>query len=153
MDFLIDNRWEVTYYEGNGFGPGLPPIHHINQGQFIEALAKRFDDPEPFPDMLWTAVGWLHNNNTFDEGRFLMSMTALEAIVEHITPKSLTTVIPKEVFRIVRDNLVEVLSVSPLDDTPRQIFEGKNQEPQRTDSSSKNSSSSRSLRVVKYCFC
>jgi hypothetical protein len=125
LDLRIGDLWEVTYYEGDGFGPGLPPIHHLNQGPFIEALATRFDDPKPFPDMLWTAIGWLHNDNSFDEGRFLTSMTALEAIVEHVIPKSLTTVIPKENFGPVKTKLLESLAIFELDRTSRQIFEAK----------------------------
>lgn len=125
LDLLIGDWWEATYCEGDGFGPGLPPVHCLNQGPIIEALAKRFDDPRPFPDMLWTAIGWLHNDNSFDEGRFLMSMTALEAVVEHVIPKILTRVIPKGDFEAVRTKLLEALAESGLDETSRQILEGK----------------------------
>lgn len=75
--------------------------------------------------MLWTAIGWLHNDNSFDEGRFLMSMTALEAMVEHVIRKSLTTIMPKEDFGAVKTKLLEALAASSLDGTSRQIFEGK----------------------------
>ncbi|WP_342723907.1 hypothetical protein AAFG07_33165 [Bradyrhizobium sp. B097] len=125
LDLRIGCLWEVTYYQGDGFGVGLPPIHHLNQGPFIEALAKRFDDPRPFPDMIWTAIGWLHNDNSFDEGRFLMSMTALEAMVEHVIPKSLTTVVSKDNFEVIRAKLLEAITISELEETPRKIFEGK----------------------------
>lgn len=63
LDVITSDRWEAIYYEGDGFGHGLAPIHFLNQGPFIEALARRFDDPKPFPDMLWTAIGWLHVEN------------------------------------------------------------------------------------------
>lgn len=125
LDLLIDNRWEATYYEGDGFGRGLPPVHHLNQGPIIEALARRFDDPRPFPDMLWTAIGWLHNDNRFDEGRFLMSMTALETIVEHVIPKTLTTVMPKPDFDTVREKLFAALAGTGVDATSLEIYQRK----------------------------
>ncbi|WP_292271715.1 hypothetical protein [Mesorhizobium sp.] len=54
-----------------------------------------------------------------------MSMTALEAMVEHVIPKSLTTIMPKEDFGAVKTKLLEALAASSLDGTSRQIFEGK----------------------------
>lgn len=125
MDVIVGNTWEATYYDGNGFAKSLSPIHHLNQGPFIKALAKRFDDPKPFPDMLWTAVGWLHNGNPFDEARFLMAMTALETVVEHVIPKVLTTIMPKNDFGPVRDKLLTALSECDLQETPTEIFQGK----------------------------
>ncbi|OJU31184.1 MAG: hypothetical protein BGN89_17500 [Alphaproteobacteria bacterium 64-6] len=124
-DVIVGNRWEATYYGGRGFRRSLAPIHYLNQGPFIKALAKRFDYPKPFPDMLWTAVGWLHNDNSFDEGRFLMSMTALETVVEHVIPKTLTTVIPRADFKAVRSRLLAALAECRLEKTPEEIFEGK----------------------------
>lgn len=125
LDLITSDRWEAIYYEGDGFGHGLAPIHFLNQGPFIEALARRFDDPKPFPDMLWTAIGWLHIENPFDEARFLMSMTALEAVVEHLIPKTLTTVMPKPNFEPLREKLLQALADSEVDQIPREIFEGK----------------------------
>lgn len=77
LDVIIGSRWKAILYDGTGFSKSLAPIHRMNQGPFIEALAKRFDDPTPFPDMLWTAVSWLNSFNPFDEARYLMAMTAL----------------------------------------------------------------------------
>lgn len=125
LDLLVDNRWEATYYEGDGFGRGLPPVHHLNQGPIIEALARRFDDPRPFPDMLWAAISWLHNDNRFDEGRFLMSMTALETIVEHVIPKTLTTVMSKPDFNAVREKLFAALAETGIDSISLEIYQGK----------------------------
>lgn len=92
LDLRIGNRLETTHYQGVGFGKSLPPVHCFNHGPIIEALCRRFDDPQPLNDVLWTAIGWLNSDNPFDEGRFLMSMTALEAIVERLLPKTLSTV-------------------------------------------------------------
>jgi hypothetical protein len=125
LDVIHGEVWEATFYDGKGFGKGLAPIHRLNQGPFIAALAKRYEDPSPFPDMLWTAVGWLHMEIPFDEARFLMSMTALEAIVEHVIPKTLTTVIPKNEFDGIREHLLEALDLCALDQSAREIFEGK----------------------------
>ena len=116
VEHYFGDRWEATYYDGSGFQGGLAPIHHLNQGPFIGALAKRFEEPKPFPDMLWTAVGMMNTDTSFDAVRLLMSMTALDAIVEHIMPKSMTTVMPKADFLNVRDKLLATLSEVPLDD-------------------------------------
>lgn len=125
QDIIVGHRWEATYYSGDGFRRSLAPINSLNQGPFIKALAKRFDDPNPFPDMLWTAVGWLHTDSSIRESSFLMSMTALETVVEHVIPKGLTTVIPKAAFKALRSELLKALSQRGLGEEPAKIFEGK----------------------------
>tara|TARA_R110002124_G_scaffold118952_1_gene276568 strand:- start:294 stop:1601 length:1308 start_codon:yes stop_codon:yes gene_type:complete len=125
LDVVVGRRWEATYYDGDGFSKSVAPIHHLNQGPYIKALVKRFEDPRPFADMLWTAIGWLHNDSSFDEGRFLMSMTALETVVEHVIPKTLTTVVEKAAFAPIRTSLLETLANCGLDELTRKIFEGK----------------------------
>lgn len=125
LDILDGDRWEATYYAGNGFVRSLSPIPHLNQGPFIEALARRYEREPPVPDMLWTAIGWLHSDVLSDEGRFLMSMTALETVVEHLIPKTLTTIIPKPTFSSVRGKLLEALADCGLDETSAAIFAGK----------------------------
>lgn len=124
LDLVVDDRWEATYYHGSGFGPGLPPIHHLNQGPFIEALARRYEATTPFPEMLWTAVGWLQNDASF-EGRYLTSMTALETVVEYVIPKTLTTIVPKKDFYDLRDRLLNALDSVTLPNTARDIFHSK----------------------------
>ena len=74
LDIITSERWEAIYYEGDGFGHGLAPIHFLNHGPFIEALARRFDDPKQFPDTLWTAIGWLHIENPFDEAHLIANL-------------------------------------------------------------------------------
>lgn len=125
LDIHFEDCCEATFYDGNAFGPGLPPIHHLNHGPFLKAFAARYDDEKPFPDMLWTAIGWLQSDTAFDEGRFLTSMTALEAIVEHLIPKTLTTIVPKPEFSVVRDQLLDVVESSSLAETAREILKGR----------------------------
>jgi len=86
LDIITSDRWEVTYYQSddNSLEDGLAPIHFLNQQPFIEALIRRFEDPKPFPDMLWTATGWLTIKSTTSEARFMMCMTALETIAKHL---------------------------------------------------------------------
>jgi hypothetical protein len=125
LDVVLGDRCEVTYFAGRSFPRSLAPIHHLNQGPFIEQLVNRYSDPKPFPAMLWTAISWLHNDSSFSEARFLMAMTALETVVEHVIPTALTTVISKDEFRQVRSKLLEVVEKLKLDETSAQIFEGK----------------------------
>lgn len=110
LELYIGDRWEATYYDGVGSRSGFAPIHHLNQGPFIEALTKRFADVKPFHPMLWTAIGMMNTDTSFDEVRLLMSMIALDAIVEHVIPKTMTTVMPKADFAKVRDQLLAALS-------------------------------------------
>ncbi|WP_174878504.1 hypothetical protein [Pectobacterium polaris] len=125
LDVVIGTRRQTTFYDGHGFLKNLSPIHHLSQGPFIEALAKRFDDPAPFPGMLWTAIGWLYNDISIPEGRFLMAMTALETVVEHLVPKICTTVIPKTDFSPIREKLIGILAGYELGEAAAKIFEGK----------------------------
>ncbi|MEQ9864663.1 hypothetical protein [Pectobacterium aroidearum] len=125
LDVVIGTRWQTTFYDGHGFLKNLSPIHHLSQGPFIEALAKRFDDPAPFPEMLWTAIGWLYDDISIPEGRFLMAMTALETVVEHLVPKICTTVIPKTDFAPIREKLIGILADYELEETAAKIFESK----------------------------
>lgn len=123
-DLITADNWEATFYSGDGFGQNLAPIPFLNQGPFIEALVKRYESLAPFPDMLWTTIGWLHSDTTIDEVRLVTSMTALEAIVEHVIPDQMTTVIPKEDFAPIRDKLLETLSTNFVKSEERKIFEG-----------------------------
>lgn len=122
VDLEIENRSEATFYEGSTFGPGLPPIHRLHKGSFIKALAGRYDQEKPFPDILWTAIGWLQSDSISHQGRFLTSMTALETIVEHLIPKTQSTIIPKPDFARLRDQLLDVVRASSLPETAHQIF-------------------------------
>ena len=124
-DVYKEKILETTFYQGSGFSSNLAPIHYLNQGPFIEALVKRYDETVPFPDILWTAVGWIQSDARFNEVRFLTSMTALEAIVEHLIPKTLTTVMPKANFEGIRDQLLEIIANSSASKSEQEILEGK----------------------------
>ncbi len=126
FEVYMGGRWEATYYDGVGSRSGFAPIHPFNQGPFIEALTKRFADPKPFHPMLWTAIGMMNTETSFDEVRLLMSMTALDAIVEHVIPKTMTTIIPKSDYASVRDKLLAALSdVNFVDESHGDIFAAK----------------------------
>jgi len=119
------DRQELTYYSGQGFASSLPPVTHLDLGPFIEALVSRYDKPEPFPERLWTAIGWLNKDDPFNESRFLMAMTALETVVEHLSPEKQTTIIPKTEFAKVRSVLDEALANLNVDETALEIFKRK----------------------------
>lgn len=126
LELYIGDRWEATYYDGVGVRSGLAPIHHLDQGAFIEALTKRFAAAEPFHPMLWTAVGMMNTETSYDEVGLLISMTALDAIVEHVIPNSITTVMPKNDFAKVRDSLLASISnVKFADESHGKIFAAK----------------------------
>ncbi|MFM9870352.1 hypothetical protein [Achromobacter xylosoxidans] len=125
LDELVESRWKATFYDGEGYPKSLAPIHFLNQEPFIKALVARFEESSPFPDMLWTAVGWLHSFNSFDEVRYLVSMTALETVIEHVIPKKQTTVISKPAFAPIRDRLLTALEGDDLAGAARDIFVGR----------------------------
>lgn len=124
-EYYRDSQVDITYYAGSPAVAELPVIPFLEHGPFIEALAKRYFNLEPFPEMIWTVVGWLHFETTKDEGRFITGTTALETVVEHLTPKSQTTVVPKSDFAALRDELLKVVADSSLAQVARDIFSGK----------------------------
>lgn len=126
LELRIDDRWEATYYDGVGSSSGLAPIHPLNQDPFIKALCNRFEDPKQIHPMLWTAIGMMNTETSLVEVRLLMSMTALDAIVGHLIPKTMTTVMPKTDFAEVRDKLLDALSdVKFGDESHGAIFAAK----------------------------
>lgn len=125
LDVLIGNRMERRFYDGSAFGVGLAPIHHLDQTDFIKSLVERYDQEAPFPDMLWTVIGWLHTDSPYSEARFLMAMTSVETAVKHLLPDSSLTVIPKPLFMPIRKDLLEVLQAHELDNTPASILQKK----------------------------
>ncbi|WP_161964662.1 hypothetical protein [Xanthomonas arboricola] len=108
------DRRDCTYFEGEGFSGSLAPIHFMNRGPFVDALVKRFEKNVPFQDSLWTVVGWLHIDTPFDEARFLMSMTAIETLCEHVVPKSKTTLMDKKKYRPLRERLISLVDEAGL---------------------------------------
>jgi len=122
LELQVGERWERTYYEGDGFGSGLAPIHFMDQSPFVETLVRRFEKPTPFPEMLWTVVGWLHVEIPFDEARFLMAMTALETICEHVLPKSRTTLMDKKDYRPLRERLIAIVADAKLEPSIEEVL-------------------------------
>lgn len=115
----------VTFYQGAGRPHHLPAIHYMDQSAFIEALVRRFEDPDAFPDAVWQAVGWLNNDSSIDEVRFLTLMTAIETILDSLVPTRQSTIVPKTDFEPIRDALLNVLSGHELTRTHAEIFANK----------------------------
>jgi len=115
----------ATLYRGAGRPRHLPAIHLMDQSAFIEALVRRFEDPDAFPDAVWQAVGWLNSDSSIDEVRFLTLMTAIETILDNLVPTRRSTIIPKTDFEPIRDALIDVLSGRDLTETHAEIFANK----------------------------
>lgn len=98
LEYFNGDSCEATFYAGRGAARELRVLHPLNQRAFFEALAARFFDPEPWPEVLWVAQGWMHAETTHDEIRFISSMTALEALIDVLPNK-------KTKKRILRDKL------------------------------------------------
>jgi hypothetical protein len=126
LDYVHGRTWEATFFAGAGFTAELPVHHHLNQGPFIKALAERYQRAGPLPDMLWTALGWMQTDTTFDETRFLTAMTALEAIIESQLPARHGTIIPKADFKPLRRKLeIFIAADDSLPEEAKRIFLSK----------------------------
>jgi hypothetical protein len=125
VDILSGDVLEHRFYAGDAFGLGLAPIHHLDQGDFIRALAERFDKTTDFPEILWTVTGWLHSDSLFDEARFLMSMTSIETAVEHMLPEHASSLIPKAQFEPIRDALLVALNAREIEEPAATMLQSK----------------------------
>jgi hypothetical protein len=126
LDHVEGGEFHATFLAGSGFQPEFAVQHFLNQDPFIEALADRYFQQGPLPDILWTALGWMQTGTTFDEIRFLTAMTALETITEGALSDGIATIIPKEKFKPLRVRLEDVIKAeADLTDQSRQIFLGK----------------------------
>lgn len=134
LDYIHGAVWKATFYDGRGLAPELSVQHPLNQKPYIEALVARYEKDGPLPEILWTAIGWMQIDTTFDEVRFLTAMTALETIVQHELPELRGTVILKADYRILRDKLKAVINDDEtLTEAACAIFCGKiNQNNQKT---------------------
>jgi hypothetical protein len=110
LDYAHRSTLEIIFFEGAGFTRELPLQDHLNQEPFIKALVERYERSGPLPDVLWTALGWMQTDTSFDETRFLSGMTALEAIVENQLPGRRGTIIAKKEFKPVREKLEQLIS-------------------------------------------
>lgn len=99
----------ATFYNGNGRPAHLPAVHFSEQSEFVAALVKRFESEESFPDAVWRAVGWLNNDSSIDEVRYLTLMTAIETILHNLVPEASSTLFGKLKFKPIRDALIQAL--------------------------------------------
>lgn len=103
---------EATFYAGVGSQPEFKVQNPLNARSFFKTLAKRYFKPEPWPDALWIAQGWMHVETTHDEVRFIGAMTALETLVEALPEKN-TTILSKVDFKLLRESLLSALNAWP----------------------------------------
>lgn len=104
------NEEIATFYNGSGRPAHLSAIHFLDQSDFVAALVARFESDDPFPDDVWQAVGWLNNDSTIDEVRFLTLMTAVETILHSLVPDASSTLIPRPEFQPIREALIHALN-------------------------------------------
>jgi hypothetical protein len=114
LDYLHQLIAEIAFFDGAGFEPEFPVQHYLNQGPFIQALVDRYETKGSLPDMLWTALGWMQTDTTFNETRFLSSMIALEAIIDSQLPRRRGTIIPPAQFKLLRQKIEALIAA---DDT------------------------------------
>lgn len=112
----------ATFYHGSGRPAHLPAIHFLDQSEFIAAIVKRYETAEPFPDEVWQAVGWLNNDSSIDEVRYLTLMTAIETILHSLVPDAPSTLIPKSDFKPIRDALIQTLAPFDLSEDQQNVL-------------------------------
>lgn len=105
LDYIEGNVWTATFYAGSASRSEFAAQHQLNHGPFIEALIDRYFSQGALPEVLWTALGWMQSDTTFDEVRFLTAMTALETIIESELPEKRGTTLPKATFKTLRESL------------------------------------------------
>lgn len=88
-----------TFFSGSASNPEFAVQHQLNHGPFIRALVDRWETKGPLPDLLWTALGWMHADTTIDEVRFLTAMTALETIVATQLPRQQRKLLDRAAFK------------------------------------------------------
>jgi hypothetical protein len=102
LDYIADGESITTFYAGEAFRSEFPVQHQLNHGPILQALVDRYFDEGPLPEVLWTALGWMQSDTTFDELRYLTAMTALETIIETELPAKRGTTLPKAKFKALR---------------------------------------------------
>lgn len=126
LEYYEGSTAKVTFYAGSAFHPEFPVQNFLNHGPFIKALVDRYLSKGPLPDELWTALGWIQTDTTFDVVRLLNAMTALEAISENLLPERSGTIVPKSIFKALRPQFEGVIADSTvLSDEAKVIFVGK----------------------------
>ena len=123
LDHIEGSVITSTFFAGKPFQPEFPIQYHLNHGPFIQALADRYQSRGPLPDALWTSLGWMQTDTTFNEIRFLTAMTALETIIESQLPDPRGTTIPKSDFRSLREQVEAVIAANEqLSEESKKIF-------------------------------
>ncbi|MBB3587133.1 hypothetical protein [Sphingomonas sp. BK481] len=122
LDYIAKDESCTTFYAGEPFRSEFPVQHQLNHGPILQTLVDRYFDHGPLPEVLWTALGWMQSDTTFDELRYLTAMTALETIIETELPAKKGTTVPKSDFKAMRAELDKVVAASALSDVERNIF-------------------------------
>ncbi len=116
------NEVIATFYAGSARPAHLPAIHFLDQSDFIAALVARFESDDDFPEGVWQAVGWLNNDSSIDEVRFLTLMTAIETILQDLVPDATSTLIPKQEFKQIRAALIDTLDDFDLSEEEHEVL-------------------------------
>lgn len=122
FDDISGHEWKTTFFSGDAFRSEFPVQHQLNHGPMLQALVDRYFSKGPLPEILWTALGWMQSDTTFDDLRFLTAMTALETIIESELPEKRGTTLAKPAFKTLRGALDATVAASTLSDIDKAIF-------------------------------
>jgi hypothetical protein len=123
VDYIHESTWTADFYAGSASRPEFAVQHQLNHEPIIQTLIDRYFNHGPVPPVLWTALGWMHSETTYDEVRFLTAMTALETIIESELPEKRGTTMSKSAFKSLRRELESVLSAtSGLTTEEQEVF-------------------------------
>ncbi len=68
-------------------------------------------------------MGWLNNDSSIDEVRYLTLMTAIETILHSLVPDASSTLLPKTKFKPIRNALIQALAEFELSQDERDVLE------------------------------
>lgn len=122
VDYYHGYSVRHTFYAGEAFRSEFPIQHQLNHGPMLTALVDRYFDVGPIPEVIWTALGWMQSDTTFDELRFLTAMTALETLIETELPAKRGTTIARSDFVGMRASLEEAIDATSLSPEEKAIF-------------------------------
>jgi hypothetical protein len=126
VDYINEHTWTADFYAGSASRPEFAVQHQLNHEPIIQALIDRYFKDGPVPPVLWTALGWMHSETTYDEVRFLTAMTALETIIESELPQKRGTTVTRSVFKSVQGELANVLSArTDLTQDEKEAFQSR----------------------------
>ena len=122
VDYYRGKIARHTFYAGEAFRSEFPVQHQLNHDPMLKALVDRYFDVGPIPEVIWTALGWMQSDTTFDELRFLTAMTALETLIETELSAKRGTTIAKSDFAELRTSLEAAVDGSSLSSDEKAIF-------------------------------